>query len=114
MLDEASDKLASELVGWIFGNLSTLLEAAGQVTDAHGNLTVDTVIETLSNMQLSFEPDGTWRQPTIYAGAGAAAKLAALPLPTPEQTYRVNEIVSRKRREFFAARGRRRISRVSF
>lgn len=111
-VNEAADQMTAALVKGVTEQLDKSLEAAGQTVDASGRtLSWDTILETFEKMDWSFDEDGQPEGKSIVAGPDAMARLAALPPPTPEQNERYKAIMTRKKEEFIARRGTRKLPR---
>ena len=96
----------------VLDGLDRKLEAAGQTIDAAGRpLSWDVVLDAFDKMDWDFDETGQPKPKTLFAGPAAAAKLEALPPPTPEQEARFVEMMERKRGEDVARRGTRWLSR---
>ncbi len=109
--DRAADEYANGLMKMWIGSIDKVTEATGNVVDAGGQLTFDTVYELLDKMEWP-DVDADDRQvlPSIVAHPDTAERIASLPEPTPEQQARLDALKQRKHEESLARRRRRRLS----
>jgi hypothetical protein len=111
-IDEAAESYHEQLSKRIYEHLGTLTAATGNVVDASGKSIFDAMYEMFEKVELSFEDDGSISKGfAIYASPDVAEKLARADAEmTPEQRRKYDELIDRKRQEFFARKRRRQLS----
>jgi hypothetical protein len=111
---EALLALASQLVRQkmksMFTVLEELTEKTGNVVQVDGDL-AESILIAVERMSMAFKPDGT-PVTKIVMHPATAEKLREQGM-TLEQKRRLDAIIERKRREYFAARRSRRLPRYS-
>lgn len=101
-----ADEYAAQLVPQLLSQLSDICDATGNVVSGAGRPFWDTYLESLETIELSFDPSGAVKLPTL-----AVSDKADLP-PKPDGFEdRVNAIVERRRDEWMATRRTRRLPR---
>ena len=109
-LDEAAESGLESLMPQIFNAFGRLCAATGNIIDASSEgFTHDTFLQMLESLDITFDEDGndnlSWvMDPTTFD------KLSKLPQPTEEQNRKVEELLERKRREFYGRKRQRRLS----
>lgn len=110
-IDEAAESYHEQLSKRIFEHLETLTTATGNVVDASGKSVFDAMYEMFEKVELSFEDDGSISKGfAIYASPDVAEKLARADAEmTSEQRRKLDELIDRKRQDFFARKRRRQL-----
>jgi hypothetical protein len=108
-IDEAAAVYHEELSQRVYANLDKLTEATGQRVDASGKDINDAMYEMFEKLELTFEDDGSISKGfRIYASPDVAEKLAKAEVKmTPDQRKRLDDLIDRKRQEFFARKRHR-------
>jgi hypothetical protein len=111
-VDHAAEHHHAEMTRWVLGNLERLTEATGNVTDASGKPLFDAVYEMFDKIELTFEEDGSISKGFAWVmHPDTAEKMQQLEAEmTPEQREQLEELIDRKRQDFFASRRRRELS----
>lgn len=109
---EAAQGLVHSIMPQFFQHISTVVDAFGGSVDARGQpLSHDLIIDMFEKKAISFDDDGNMSKDEILVvHPTMAEKLSQLPPPTPEQEKRWNDMLERKRQEFYARKLTRRIS----
>ena len=105
--DRASEALEKDLLSMVFGTISTITEATGNVVTSSGGFRFDAFYEALDTMEWSLTDDGELSLPTLVMHPDAVKKV---PDPTPEQLEKIESLKQRKHEELLARRRRRRLS----
>jgi hypothetical protein len=113
-LTEAINNAAEEglklLMPQIFEQLGRVCDAAGTTTDAKGQpLSRALILQTLEKMEIEFDKDGKVKS-GVFVGPETFKLFQNLPPPTPEEIQAINELLERKRAEFYARQRRRKLS----
>jgi hypothetical protein len=109
-LDEAAESGLQSLMPQIFNAFGQVCAATGNIIDASSEgLTHDTFLQMLESLDIHFDEDGShnlsWvMDPTTFD------KLSKLPQPTEQQNRKVEELLERKRREFYGRKRQRRLA----
>jgi len=111
-VDEAAGVHHEELTKWVLGNLDKLTAATGNTVDGSGKSLFDTVYEGFEKIELSFEDDGQISKSFAWVmHPDMVPKLKQMEAEmTQEQRQKLDELINRKREEFFARRRRRQLS----
>jgi hypothetical protein len=97
--------VGGQMMKGLFDHLDELLDGTENSIDGAGRDFADVLIEVLETIEMSFDDEGK-PQMTIVMHPDQAKKLREK-LPTPEQEAKINEVIDRRREEWFAARRRR-------
>lgn len=109
-LFEFAQQYGASLVPQVLATFNSVTAATGNVVDGEGGpLTVDKYLEVLETVELSFDPQGEATLPSIVNQELQEIELSTLGEFTSEQETRKEEIIARKREEYFARRRSRRI-----
>lgn len=106
-LDSAAEQLREGMARTLFGALNVITNATGNVLEAKGPPTFESIYEGLEKMEWSLTDDDDLSMPTIVLSPEA---MAALPPETDEQRALMEQLRQRKLRELLARRRRRRLS----
>jgi hypothetical protein len=94
----------------IFEQLGRVCEAAGTATDARGQpLSRALILQALEKMEIDFDEDGK-ANIGVMVGPETYKQFQNLPPPTPEEVQALNELLERKRAEFYARQRHRKLS----
>jgi hypothetical protein len=94
----------------IFQQLDRVCEAAGTTTDAGGQpLSRALILQALEKMEIEFDKDGKAKI-GVVVGPETYKQFQNLPPPTPEEVQAMNELLERKRTEFYARQRHRKLS----
>jgi len=111
-VDEAAGVHHEALEKWIFGNLEKLTTATGNTVDASGKSLFEAIYEMFEKVAMTFEDDGQ-----VSPGFAFVVHPDMVPRlkqmedeMTPEEKKRLDDLIDRKREEFFAGRRRRELS----
>lgn len=115
---EIAERAAHATLGQVMPSFYELIDrtttATGNVVDAGGALTYDTLLDALEKVHISeFDEAGHPVGMTLLMNPATAQNLQALGPPTAEQDARYQAIIQRKREEADAGLRHRRISRDS-
>jgi hypothetical protein len=111
-IDEAAGHHHNEMTKWVLENIERLTEATGNAIDASGRPMFDAVYEMFETIELSFEDDGSiskgfmW---VMHPDMVETMKRFEAEM-TQDQRKKLEELIDRKREEFFARRRRRKLS----
>jgi hypothetical protein len=111
-IDEAAEHHHNEMTKWVLENLEQITEATGNAIDASGRPMFDAVYEMFETIELTFEDDGSISSGFMWVmHPDMAQKMKQFEAEmTPEQRKRLDDLIERKREEFFARRRRRKLS----
>jgi hypothetical protein len=105
-LDDLADQYVAALMPQVFEAIGAATEAVGTVIDAGGQpLSAGLFIEMLEKMEVEFDDNG---QIQLQMVIGPNTKI---PTPSEEDQRRIDEVIERKRQEFFAKRRSRQLPR---
>jgi hypothetical protein len=93
--------------GMLFGTLNTVTEATGNVVDAKGRPTFETIYEMLDKVDWGLTDDDKLSMPTLVMNPTDVERLPEL---TDDQQAKLEELQERKLNELLARRRRRRLS----
>jgi len=111
-LSDAAESGLASMMPQFFSNVSDICDAAGQtVVAGEHEMNLDLLREAMESIEITFNDDGSPNLPTLVVHPTVAERLAELPPPTAEQERRFDEMMERKRREFFDRRRTRRLPR---
>jgi hypothetical protein len=113
MIDHAAEQAVAALMPQIFSHINDIATATGNVVDARGPLTADTVLDMLDKMSISFDENGEPELPIMVVSPAGAEHVRKLPPLTPEQEARRQDILRRKKQEFDAKRRVRKLDQDS-
>lgn len=102
------EEFASQAEKALFETVSLTTEAVGNVHSAAGKNIWEAQLEMLESLEMHFDEEGNHNY-QLYVHPDTAKKLAENP-PTPEQEKRAEEIIKRKREEYYAQKRTRRLS----
>ena len=102
-----ADSLGSQRVKALLEHISEVVESNGNSIDGAGRDFYEVAAEALETIDMSFNEDGTPNL-SFVMHPDQIDELRNRP-PTPEQEARFNEILERRREEWFAARRRREL-----
>jgi hypothetical protein len=109
-IEEGARSLLDSLAEQFFPRMNTVLEEAGQVTDAQGQpLTPDLFLDGLEKVELEFDASGQPKMPVLAAHPDVIDAFLRCPF-TEEHKRRFTEIIERKRKAFNAKKRSRRLS----
>ena len=110
-VDHAAGVHHEELTKWVLANLEKLTHATGNAIDAAGRPLFEAVYEMFDTIELSFEEDGRISEGFVFVmHPDMVEKMKRMEEEmTPEQTQRLEDLINRKREEFFARRRRRQL-----
>jgi hypothetical protein len=111
-IDEAAGHLHDEKTKWVLGNIEQLAEATGNTVDASGRPLFDAVYEMFEKVEMTFEDDGSVSKGfafVMHPDMVETMKRFEAEM-TPEQRKKLDDLIDRKREEFFARRRRRELS----
>jgi hypothetical protein len=111
-LDEAAEQHHEQVTKWVLENIERLSEATGNTVDASDKSLFDAVYEMYEKVELSFEDDGSISKGFAWVmHPDTAEKFKRLEEEmTSEQREKLDALIDRKRKEFFARRRRRELS----
>lgn len=108
-IEEAADSGLQSFIPQVFDFLSEICEAGGQVVDGKGQpFSFDLFLELLEKIDITFEEDGTPNMPTMVVNPKMREVIEKNP-PTKEQEKKVEELINKKRDDFFAKKRTRRL-----
>jgi hypothetical protein len=94
----------------IFEQLGRVCDAAGTAINAEGQpLSRALIMQTLEKMEIEFDNDGK-ANIGVFVGPDTYKQFQNLPPPTPEEDQAMNELLERKRAEFYARQRSRKLS----
>ena len=106
-LDHQAEEYVASIMPQLFAALGRASEAVGTSFNAGGRpLSAEVVAEALERMEIDFNDDGSPRLPSIVVGEGTQ-----LPEDTPEGRRMIDDVIARKREQFFAQRRHRELPR---
>ena len=105
---KAAEALRKDLAEGFFENIGTITEATGNVVDAGGELTFETLYELMDKMEWTLTDEGELSMPSLILNPALVEKLQAL--ETPETHAAMEALKARKYEEALARRRRRRLS----
>jgi hypothetical protein len=110
-IDEAAGVQHETLTKALFGHLDTLTAATGNQVDAAGKSIFEALYEMFEKVELSFEEDGSISEGFVMVAHPATAEkiMRAQAEFTPAQRKQLDDLIDRKRQEFFARRRRRQL-----
>jgi hypothetical protein len=110
---EPGREMGKAIVSRLFDMFHKASEESGNVVDAGGGpLTYDLFLQVLEKIRLDFSSDGTPMLPSLNLGSEAHAQFERLwPewIKTPDFQIRFNQILDRKREEFYEREACRRL-----
>jgi hypothetical protein len=111
-VDEAAGVHHDELSKWIFENLEKLTTATGNTVDGSGKPLFEAIYEMFEKVEMTFEDDGQVSPGFAFVvHPDMVPRLKQMEAEmTPEQKKRLDDLIDRKREEFFAGRRRRELS----
>jgi hypothetical protein len=111
-VDGAAGIHHEELTKWVLQNIEKLATAAGNTVDASGKSLFESVYEMFEKIELSFEDDGQISKSFAWVmHPDMIDKFKQMEREmTEEQQQKLDALIDRKREEFFARRGRRKLS----
>jgi hypothetical protein len=110
-IDSAAEQNISQVMPYVFAQLSNVTEAVGNSVDAGGQpFSWDLVNDMLARMDIAFDHDGN---PSIPQLAMHPETAAGIPPITEAQLQERDRIIERKRQQFLARRRTRRLPRES-
>lgn len=102
------ESFASQAKKALFETVGLTTEAVGNSHALAGRNFWDAQLEMMESLEWHFDEDGNHNY-EFYCHPDVGKKLAENP-PTPEQDKRVEELISRKREEYYAKKRTRRLS----
>jgi hypothetical protein len=102
------EAFASQSRKGLFETLSLTTEAVGNSQPLAGRNVWDAQLEVLESLEWTFDKDGNHHY-KFYCHPDIGKKLAENP-PTEEQNKKLEELISRKRKEYYAKKRTRRLS----
>jgi hypothetical protein len=94
----------------IFEQLGRVCEAAGTTTNAKGQpLSRALILQALEKMEIEFDKDGKAKI-GVFVGPETYKQFQNLPPPTPQEVQALNDLLGRKRAEFYARQRHRKLS----
>ena len=102
-VDAAGKAYADSVIEMLYRQILTVTETTGNVQQLTGPLTWDVILDSLEQIEWSFDREGNPNFPDIVHGPNVE-----VPPMEPRHNERLGEIVERKRQEHRAARGSRR------
>jgi hypothetical protein len=108
-IDNASDSGIESLVPQIYSFLHEVCELSGQVVDGKGQpFSFDLFLELLEKIDITFNDDGSPNMPTLVIHP-EMKKILEENQPNEEQKKRLEELILRKRDDFFAKKRTRKL-----
>jgi hypothetical protein len=106
-------ELGAQQAEYHYGVINNVIEESGNVVHAGGEpLTIDHLLGVIEQMQISFDPDGNPRIPSIIANPETGSRVKQI-LAEAEQDAearaRLQQIIENKRREWDEAESRRKL-----
>lgn len=93
-----------------FKGLNEVIDAVGTSVDAEGKqFSFDMLNDALEKMHIEFDDEGEPILPTLVMHPNALERIKRM-TPTPEQEKRQDEILERKKAEYYASKRTRRLS----
>jgi hypothetical protein len=94
----------------IFEQLGRVCDAAGTAIKAEGQpLSRALIMQMLEKMEIEFDNDGK-ANIGVFVGPETAKQFQNLPPPTPEEVQAMNDLLERKKAEFYARQRNRKLS----
>lgn len=112
VLDEAAEQHHEQLSRYIFESLDVVTSSTGNQVDGTGKSFFDSLYEMFDKVELWFEPDGQISKGfafVVHPDNLEVMKQKEAELTTDERRQ-LDELIDRKREEFFARRRRRKLS----
>lgn len=95
----------------IFEQLGRVCDAAGTAINAEGQpLSRALIMQALEKMEIQFDKDGKATNIGVFVGPETYKQFQNLPPPTPEEIQAMNELLERKKAEFYARKRSRKLS----
>lgn len=108
-------KFSEEAIGRMkehfFGVFPQICDATGNTVDAQDKNVWDAYLEMLETMEMSFDENGN-HNTSLVVHPDTARRIRENP-PTPEQLAKGNEIIERKKKEYYAQKRTRRLSKLN-
>ncbi len=109
-IHESAQSLVSSLNEQFFQRMKTILDEAGQTTDARGRpFTPDLFLDGLEKIEIEFDDSGNPIMPVLVAHPNVVDAFRKCPF-TEEHKRRFDEIIERKREAFLARQRSRSLS----
>jgi hypothetical protein len=111
-LDEAAEHHHEQLSKFFFSSMDTLTAATGMQVDASGKRFFEYMYEMFDKVELSFEADGSISPGFAFVVSPETYETMQRHEAemTDDERQRLDELIDRKRREYFARRRSRRLS----
>ena len=111
-LYEMSEMMINQMHSNFIKNMNQITNLTGNVLDAQGKkFTLDIINDQLEQIDISFDKDGNPKLPQLYTSPELSKKIAGLE-ETDEQRKRFEQIIDKKRKEYFARKLTRNLSYI--
>lgn len=107
---QTAERFEEDMTRYMFGHISEITEATGNVVRANGRSMWEASLEVLETIHLSFDQDGVPSMPTLVVHPDTLERMGD---PPPDFADRLNEILIRRRDGWLARRRTRRLPRPS-
>lgn len=107
-LDHVAAAYAKSLMGQFFGQMTTVLDAYGNVVDATGKDPATTLLEMFERVEWIADENGVVHPPELHVGTEAAKVIEGLP---PSFSEALEDIAERKQAAYDARKRSRRLPR---
>ena len=97
----------------LFSTLSQVTDFTGNVVDGEGKgISHELIIEMIEKIDIGFDQDGKPYLPTIVIPPALAKSFESLKADENKYKAKIEEIIEKKRKDYFAKKGHRRLSRI--
>jgi len=110
-LHNFSKEAVEQMKEHFFGAFPQICDATGNTVDAQGKNVWDAHLEMLETMEMSFDENGN-HNTSLVVHPDTARRIRENP-PTPEQLAKGNEIIERKKKEYYAQKRTRRLPKLN-
>lgn len=109
-MDSMADGMLASIMPQIFARIGQICDATGNSINAGGQeISHDLLLDLLEKTEYVFDENGE-HNTKLVVDLSVMEKIRNLPSATKEQDKRFDEIMERKRREFYASRPSRQLS----
>jgi hypothetical protein len=108
-ISETAEQFVAAIMPNLFGHVSAITEATGNVVSGAGRPLWEAMLEVLQTIEISFNEDGEPSLPSIVMHPDTAAKIGDPPEGYQEKA---DAIIARRRDEWLARRRTRRLPRL--
>lgn len=110
---EFGDSFRKDIAKTLFSTLEQVTDFTGNVVDGKGKgISHELIIEMLEKIDIGFDQDGNPYLPTFVIHPDMAKSLESLKADEIKYKARIEEIIEKKRKDYFAKKGYRGLSRI--